>query len=110
MYKIDKRVEYALIALRHLMKAGPDGLVTARQISEQYLTAFNREDYDVLDSWDRWDARFSLGSQDLTWEVTAFVKNITDDREGRPDDPLNDQAGVIRGGAVDRHSHVVVAA
>ncbi len=48
---------------------------------EQYLTAFNREDYDVLDSWDRWDARFSVGSSALTWEVTAFVKNITDDRE-----------------------------
>ncbi|WP_170287372.1 TonB-dependent receptor [Halioglobus maricola] len=47
---------------------------------EQYTSPFNNS-YDTLDSWDRWDARLSAGSTDLTWEVTAYVKNITDDRQ-----------------------------
>ena len=47
---------------------------------EQYSTFFNR-DYTQMDSWDRWDARLSTGSTDMTWEVTAYVKNIGDDRE-----------------------------
>lgn len=47
---------------------------------EQYTSPFNNS-YDKLDSWDRWDARLSAGSTDLTWEVTAYVKNITDDRQ-----------------------------
>ena len=48
---------------------------------EQYMTPFNLDELDELDSWDRWDARLSVGSPHDTWEVTAFVKNITDDRE-----------------------------
>ncbi|MEP4148625.1 MAG: TonB-dependent receptor [Halioglobus sp.] len=56
---------------------------------EQYTSAFNNSDYDLLEDWDRWDARLSAGSPDLTWEVTAYVKNITDDRDvffrSRPD-------------------------
>ena len=48
---------------------------------EQYTSLFNNESYDVLESYDRWDARLTAGSTDLTWEVTASVKNITDDRE-----------------------------
>ncbi len=47
---------------------------------EQYTQPFNSK-IDKLDSWDRWDARLTAGSTDLTWEVTAYVKNITDDRE-----------------------------
>lgn len=54
----------------------------------QWATAFNNELYDEVDSWDRWDARVSATSSEQTWEVTAFVKNISDDREvltrGRP--------------------------
>jgi iron complex outermembrane receptor protein len=56
---------------------------------EIYMSAFNLDEFDKIDSWDRWDARFTVGSQDLTWEATAFVKNINDDREvilrDRPD-------------------------
>ena len=48
---------------------------------EQYTSLFNNDNYDLLDSYDRWDARLSMGSTDLTWEVTAYVKNIADDRE-----------------------------
>ena len=50
---------------------------------EQYTTAFNLDEYDLMDDWDRWDARLSAGSSDLTWEVTAFVKNIEDERNIR---------------------------
>ncbi|MGI9283806.1 MAG: TonB-dependent receptor domain-containing protein, partial [Pseudomonadales bacterium] len=48
---------------------------------EQYTTAFNNDLYDFIDSWDRWDARLSVASPETTWELTAFVKNIADDRE-----------------------------
>jgi len=48
---------------------------------EQYMSPFNLDEYDEIDSWDRWDARASVGSVDESWEVTAFVKNISDDRE-----------------------------
>jgi hypothetical protein len=45
------------------------------------MSAFNNELYDSVDDWDRWDARLSVASPDLTWEVTAYIKNIGDDRE-----------------------------
>ena len=48
---------------------------------EQYTSLFNNKNYDVIDSYDRWDARLSARTTDLAWEVTAYVKNITDDRE-----------------------------
>jgi iron complex outermembrane recepter protein len=48
---------------------------------EQYMTSFNRKDHDLIDDWDRWDARLTAASPELTWEVTAYVKNIGDDRE-----------------------------
>lgn len=48
---------------------------------EQYTSVFNNDEYDLLDSYDRWDARLTAGATDLTWEVTAYVKNIGDDRE-----------------------------
>ncbi|MBY6190920.1 TonB-dependent receptor [Microbulbifer agarilyticus] len=47
---------------------------------EQYMTAFNRDDYDLLDSSDRIDLRLNVASLDDTWEVTGFVKNLSDDR------------------------------
>ena len=55
---------------------------------EQWMTPFNNSLYDKVGSWDRWDARLNAAAPDQKWEVTAFVKNITDDREiitrGRP--------------------------
>ncbi len=48
---------------------------------EQYMSAFNNDSYDKVDSWDRMDARLSVNTMDQAWEVTAFVKNISDDRE-----------------------------
>ncbi|MEH6583297.1 MAG: TonB-dependent receptor [Halioglobus sp.] len=55
---------------------------------EQQLSAFNNPQYDELDDYDRWDARFNLASLDQTWEATAFVQNISDERQevfrGRP--------------------------
>ncbi|MBN8429653.1 TonB-dependent receptor [Microbulbifer salipaludis] len=48
--------------------------------SDQYMTAFNRGDYDLLDSSDRIDLRLNVASLDDTWEVTGFIKNLSDDR------------------------------
>ena len=48
---------------------------------EQQASAFNNNDYDELDSYDRWDARLNLASPDLTWEATLWVQNIADDRD-----------------------------
>lgn len=47
----------------------------------QQLTPFNNSLYDTLDSYDRWDLRMNISDAELTWEVTAFVQNIADDRE-----------------------------
>lgn len=49
--------------------------------SEQQLTPFNNSQYDKLDSYDRWDFRMNVSDRDFTWEVTAFVQNIADERE-----------------------------
>lgn len=55
---------------------------------EQWMSPFNDPFYDEVGSYDRWDARINAATADLKWEVTAFVKNIADDREvisrGRP--------------------------
>lgn len=55
---------------------------------EQWMTPFNDPLYDEVGSWDRWDARLNAITEDGVWEVTAFIKNISDDREvitrGRP--------------------------
>ena len=48
---------------------------------EQQLTAYNNNQYDTLDDYDSWNAFLNLGSQDMTWEVQAFVYNISDDRQ-----------------------------
>lgn len=50
-------------------------------IDDQWSTAFNNDDYDLVQAYDRWDARLSVGSQNLTWELTAYIKNITGTRE-----------------------------
>lgn len=63
-------------------------LVSYQYTDEQYTSAFNNDDYDKLDSWDRWDARLSMAAPNDSWEVIAYVKNIADDRQvvfnGRP--------------------------
>ena len=55
---------------------------------DQWMSPFNNEQYDKVENWDRWDARLNAGALDQKWVATAFVKNITDDREiivsGRP--------------------------
>ncbi|WP_169714010.1 TonB-dependent receptor [Oceanicoccus sagamiensis] len=56
-------------------------VLTYQYTDEQYSNAFNNDDYDLIDSRDRIDARISAASQDETWEVTAYIKNIEDNRE-----------------------------
>jgi iron complex outermembrane receptor protein len=55
---------------------------------EQWMNPFNDPLYDKVGSWDRWDVRLNAAPGDRAWEVTAFIKNITDDRQiitlGRP--------------------------
>jgi iron complex outermembrane receptor protein len=55
---------------------------------EQWMDPFNNPIYDKVEDWDRWDASVSAITQDAVWEVTAFVKNIADNRDiisrGRP--------------------------
>ena len=63
-----------------MMSLSWQATATYMYTDEQYTSPFNN-DYDKLDSWDRWDARLSAGSTDLTWQVTAYVKNISDDRQ-----------------------------
>jgi iron complex outermembrane recepter protein len=55
---------------------------------DSWGTPFNNPDYDEFDSWDSWDARLTAVTSDQKWQVTAFVRNIENDREvirvGRP--------------------------
>jgi iron complex outermembrane recepter protein len=48
---------------------------------EEWMTPFNDPLYDKVGSWDRWDARLTASTHDAVWKVTAFIKNIADDRE-----------------------------
>lgn len=41
MFKINKKVEYALIVLKHFQKSTDDEFVTARMISDQYKLPFH---------------------------------------------------------------------
>jgi iron complex outermembrane receptor protein len=49
-------------------------------VGEQYSRAFNRSDWDLVDSYDRIDARLSWTSESEAFEVAAFVRNASDDR------------------------------
>jgi len=55
---------------------------------DQWSTPFNNTAYDLVESYDQWDARLTAINEEENWEVTAFVRNIEDDREvltrGRP--------------------------
>jgi iron complex outermembrane receptor protein len=50
-------------------------------VGEQYMSPFNADKYDLVDAWSRWDAQLSVVPAGAHWTVTAFVKNIGDDRE-----------------------------
>ena len=56
-------------------------MVSYQYVGEQYTNAFNNDEYDKLDAYGQWDARLNIFSPDNVWEATAYVKNITDDRE-----------------------------
>ncbi|GAB5451388.1 MAG: hypothetical protein Hals2KO_17160 [Halioglobus sp.] len=55
---------------------------------DSWGTPFNNPQYDKFDAYDTWDARLTAATSDQKWQVTAFVRNIEDDREiisvGRP--------------------------
>ena len=50
-------------------------------VGEQYSRAFNRNDWDRVDSYDRIDARLSWTSPEETFELAAFVRNAGDERD-----------------------------
>jgi iron complex outermembrane receptor protein len=50
------------------------------KVGEQFTRAFNRSDWDLVDSYDRLDARLSWTSVSETYEVAAFVRNGADER------------------------------
>ena len=47
-------------------------------VGDQFMSPFNRDDYDRVEDWDRWDAQISASYD--TWSITAFIKNIEDER------------------------------
>jgi len=49
--------------------------------SEQTMSPFNNDEYDYVGSWERWDARFAAASMQGHWELTAYIKNISNDRD-----------------------------
>ena len=55
--------------------------VSYQYTGEQELTPFNNNQYDKLDDYDSWNTFLNVGSQDMTWEVQAYVYNISDDRQ-----------------------------
>ena len=52
--------------------------VSYSYVGEQYMSPFNVEAYDKIDAWDRWDAQ--LGGSYGPWSLSAFVKNLSDER------------------------------
>ncbi|MGB0938150.1 MAG: TonB-dependent receptor domain-containing protein, partial [Colwellia sp.] len=50
-------------------------------VGEQYSRAFNREDWDLVESYDNIDARVSWVSPESSYEISAFVKNAGDERD-----------------------------
>lgn len=50
-------------------------------VGEQYSRAFNRNDWDKVDSYDNIDGRISWTSPEATYVIAAFVKNAGDDRD-----------------------------
>ncbi|MEH6586677.1 MAG: TonB-dependent receptor [Halioglobus sp.] len=52
--------------------------VSYMYVGDQYMSPFNVEQYDKVDAWDRWDGQLSADRG--PWSITAFVKNIADER------------------------------
>jgi iron complex outermembrane receptor protein len=50
-------------------------------VGEQHSRAFNRDDWDRVDNYDRVDARLSWTSASQALEVAAFVRNAADKRD-----------------------------
>jgi iron complex outermembrane receptor protein len=50
-------------------------------VDKQYTRSFNRDDWDLVDSYDNIDARISWSSPDDTYVISAFVKNLGDARD-----------------------------
>jgi iron complex outermembrane receptor protein len=50
-------------------------------VGDQWMTAFNNSDYDKMDAYGQWDVLLSVLSEEDAWEITAYVKNVSDDRE-----------------------------
>lgn len=55
-----------------------DWTVNYSYVDEHYLSPFNLDAFDRVDSRDRWDSR--LGANWGVWRLTAFVDNIADER------------------------------
>ncbi|MFT4518336.1 MAG: iron complex outermembrane receptor protein [Halioglobus sp.] len=55
---------------------------------DQWSTEFNNDEYDRVDDWSQVDVRVTAISEEQEWQLTAFVRNISDDRatigRGRP--------------------------
>ncbi len=55
---------------------------------DAWTTPFNNPEFDRLESFDSWDLRLIAASANAAWQVTAFVRNLEDDRavidRGRP--------------------------
>ena len=49
--------------------------------SDQYGSQYNNDQYDYVDSFDRWDARLTMASLSGAWQLIAWGANLTDERE-----------------------------
>ena len=58
--------------------ASMNASVSYSYVGEQYMSPFNVDQYDKVESWDRWDAQ--LGASYGPWRLSAFIKNIADER------------------------------
>ena len=81
--------------------------VSYQYTGEQELTPFNNKLYDKLDSYDSWNAFLNMGSQDMTWEVQAFVYNISDDRQEIYRDRPNPASGLAASTLTDPRTYGV---
>ncbi|MBT7721059.1 MAG: TonB-dependent receptor [Halieaceae bacterium] len=52
--------------------------VSYMYVGDQYMSPFNLDEYDKVKAWDRWDSQLSASYG--PWSMTAFVKNIADER------------------------------
>jgi outer membrane receptor protein involved in Fe transport len=48
-------------------------------VDEQYSSAFNRPERDLIDSYHRTNAQIAWESHDAKWQASAYVRNLEDD-------------------------------